>query len=82
MLEEEYSIAIIFCLCGLGLIYGIYKMIEVLTITPKVINPKEKSEDENLLIEEGETIFLSQRQFYKLEKICRLILVEQIKNDE
>ena len=72
-MEEENSIAIILALTGLGLIYGIYNMIRVLTVTPKVINPKEsKSEDEENLVQ-GEAVVLTQQQVDKLKKISDLI---------
>jgi inorganic pyrophosphatase len=73
-MEEENSIAIIFTLTGLGLIYGIYNMIKVLTVTPKVINPKEgKSDEETNLVSGGEQIVLTKEQVLKLEKISNLI---------
>ena len=46
-MEEENSIAIIFSLCGLGLVYGIYNMIKVLTVSPMVINQKHPSSPKN-----------------------------------
>ena len=72
MMEEENAITIIFTLTGLGLIYGVYNMIKVLTVIPKVINPKEgKCEDSEDLLS-GE-IVLTQEQVDKLSKISGLI---------
>ena len=73
MMEEENSIAIIFSLCGLGLVYGIYNMIKVLTVSPMVINQKQKGEDDESLIQEGGAVVLNQQQVDKLKKISDLI---------
>ena len=73
---ETNSIAVIYSLSLLGILYGIYNIIKVISIEPKVIKQEEKEQNpdndqENLIFQTR--LNLTQEQVNKLAKISNLI---------